>query len=127
MRIPTLCFFLIAFSIPSMADTNGTDESQAVIVHFSYGSRDLSKLFQLEDKLDKAISAAKAGIYDGNEMATDGSDGFLYMYGPDADRLFAVVKPILEQTPFMKGATVTKQYGPPGEGTREVTLVIQPN
>jgi hypothetical protein len=50
----------------------------------------------LEKKLETAVGAAKVGEFDGNEMAVDGSDGFLYMYGPDADQLFDAVKPVLE-------------------------------
>ena len=52
---------------------------QAVIVRFSYGSTDLSRLFELENKLEAAITNARAGEFDGNEVAVDGSDGILYM------------------------------------------------
>jgi len=99
---------------------------QAVIVHFSYGSTDLQRLFDLESRLEAAISQAGAGEYDGNELAVDGSDGYIYMYGPSADRLFEVVKPILDSTAFMSGAKAKKRYGPPREGVKEVILVIQP-
>ena len=103
----------------------GSEPSKhAVIVHFQYGSTDLSRLFEVERKLESAISAAGAGEYDGNEVNVDGSDGFLYMYGPDADRLFEVVRPILESVPFMKGAVATKRYGPPEDGVRRVEIAI---
>jgi hypothetical protein len=91
----------------------------AVIVEFQYGSTDLSPLFSLEDELIGAIEAAEVGDYDGNEIATDGSDGRLYMYGPDAARLADVVRPILVKAPFMKGARMTLRYGGPGNATRE--------
>jgi hypothetical protein len=91
----------------------------AVLVRFAYGSTDLSRLFALEEKLESAIAVAGAGEYDGNEVATDGSDARLYMYGPDADALFAAVRPVLEASAFMKGAQVTLRYGPPGAGVRE--------
>ena len=84
---------------------------QAVIVEFQYGSRDLGQLFELEDKLESAIAEASVGEYDGNEIAVDGSEGSLYMYGPDADKLAAVVRPILEKAPFMRGARMTLRYG----------------
>jgi hypothetical protein len=100
--------------------------AQAVIVHFSYGSTDLSRLFALEDKLEKAISATKAGLYDGNEVATEGSDGFMYIYGPDADHLFEIVGPILKATPFMRGAEITKRYGPPQQkDAREIKFILE--
>ncbi len=77
----------------------------AVIVSFAYGgSTDLQPLFVLEEKLESGIAAARVGEYDGNEIAVDGSDGTLYMYGPDADKLFEVVRPILENSSFMRGA-----------------------
>ena len=96
----------------------------AVIIHFKYGSTNLKHLHKMEDKLEKAIKKAKAGEYDGHEIAVDGSDGFLYMYGPDADNLFSVVESILKKTDFMAGAEVVKRYGPPEDGVRETKLRI---
>ena len=98
----------------------------AVIVHFDYGATDLQPLFALENRLERALASAKAGEFDGNEVATDGSDGYLYMYGPDADRLFAAVLPVLESSDFMEGAVVTKRYGPPEDGVRETVVRIDP-
>ena len=106
--------------------SGSTASDHAVIVRFNYGSTDLSRLFELEGKLEAAIIAAKAGEYDGNEVAVDGSDGILYMYGLDADRLFQVVEPILKVTPFMNGAKVTVRYGPPADGVREKEVTIAP-
>jgi hypothetical protein len=92
----------------------------AVIVKFAYiGSTDLDPLFALEAQLESTITAARVGEYDGNEVAVDGSDGTLYMYGPDADKLFAAVRPVLEACSFMKGAVVKLRYGPPADGVRE--------
>jgi hypothetical protein len=36
----------------------------------------------------------------------------MYMYGPSADALFAVVKPHLLGARFLKGIEVTLRYGP---------------
>lgn len=96
----------------------------AVIVDFEYGSTDLDPLFDLEGALEAAITGASVGEYDGNAIATDGSDGTLYMYGPDADRLFEVVRPVLEAAQFMRGARATKRYGPPADGVREQIVTI---
>jgi hypothetical protein len=71
-------------------------------------------LRETESRLDAAIRSAGAGEYDGDEVATDLSDGLLYMYGPDADRLYAAIRPVLESAAFMRGATVHVRYGPPG-------------
>ncbi|MBR0831111.1 hypothetical protein JQ596_36945 [Bradyrhizobium manausense] len=97
----------------------------AVIIRFRYGSTNLDRLFELEGQLDAAISKAEVGEYDGNEIAVDGSDGSLYMYGPDADRLFAVVEPIIRAHSFMKGAQVRRRYGGAKSGAREITSTIE--
>jgi hypothetical protein len=65
--------------------------AEAVIVHFEYGREHWSTFFQFEKEFEDAISNAAVGEYDGNELAVDGSDGSMYMYGPDADKLFAFV------------------------------------
>jgi hypothetical protein len=96
----------------------------AVIVHFQYGSTELDPLFALEDELENAIENNEVGEFDGDEVAADGSDGYLYMYGPDADALFAVIKPILESSPFMKGAIARLRYGPPEDGVKEIQVTI---
>jgi len=96
----------------------------AVLVHFRLGQTDLSPVFALEDQLEQAIARARAGEFDGNEVATDGSDGTLYMYGPNADKLFEAIRPILERSPIMQGATVRLRYGPPKEGVRETKVTI---
>ena len=64
---------------------NSKPSEQAVIVQFRYGSTDLSRLHALEDRLESVIKASGVGEYDGHEIAVDGSDGVLYMYGPDAE------------------------------------------
>lgn len=121
-------------ALMGMAAATGAGAEQAtppkndheVVVHFAYGSKDLTKLFALENELEKAILAAGAGELDGNEVNVDGSDGFLFMYGPNADTLFAVIKPILDKTPCMRGAQANLRFGPPKSGAPEKTIVIRP-
>jgi hypothetical protein len=96
----------------------------AVIVRFDYGTTDLEPLFGLEEKLEEAIAAADAGEYDGNEVAVSGSDGTLYMYGPDADALFAVVRPILASATCLRNAVATLRYGPPADDVRRVEVRV---
>ena len=96
----------------------------AVIVHFEYGSKDLQRLFELEDQLERAVEVQGVGEFDGNEIAVDGSDGSFYMYGPDADRLFAAIRPVLLATTAVKSAVATLRYGPPEDGVREQKIKI---
>lgn len=97
---------------------------QAVIVKFDYGSTNLDALFELEDQLEAVLNGADVGEYDGHEIAVDGSDGLLYMYGPDADALYSKVKPTLRASTTIKNAVVTLRYGPPEDGVRESKVPI---
>ena len=98
----------------------------AVIVNFDYGnSTDLTRLFNLEEDLESALDGGLIGEYDGNEIATDGSDGFLYLYGPDADALYNYIRPILLRHPFTNGARIKLRYGPPEDGVRVVKFILE--
>jgi len=96
---------------------------QAVIVNFNYGIQGLDSLFKLEDKLEKIFEQhPQLGDYDGNEIAIDYSDGTFFFYGPGAQKIFDAIKPVLQQTNFMKGADVTLRFGPPEEGVKEIIV-----
>ena len=95
----------------------------AVIVTF-YGyaekfwredSRPLDALFALEDELTAALEGKGIGTLDGNEIAMDGSDGTLFLYGPDADALFAAIEPVLKSSAITQGGNATLRYGPAGQ------------
>jgi hypothetical protein len=96
----------------------------AVIVRFEYGQTDLSPLYELEDKLTDAIESAAVGEFDGNEIALDGSDGTIFMYGPSADRLFEVVRPVLASADCIHNAVATIRYGSPEDGVEEKKVAI---
>lgn len=76
--------------------------------------------YDLEDRLESAINQSGAGEYDGHDFGR----GFaiLYMYGPDADSLLAVVLPIVQTFPVRSGSYIVKQYGPPGSREERVAL-----
>jgi len=95
-----------------------------VLVYFEYGTTDLSRLFALEEQLEQVIDAAGVGELDGNEIAADGNDGTLFMYGPDADALFGAIRPTLEAASFMNGARVLLRYGPPEDGVKETEVIL---
>ena len=96
----------------------------AVIVRFDYGQTNLSPLHELEDKLTDAIQSAAVGDFDGNEIAVDGSDGRFYMYGPNADRLFEVVRPLLAAATCIRNAVATIRYGPAEDAVKELEVAI---
>lgn len=100
------------------------EPEHSVIVHFQYRINKLEPLHNLEKELEQIIEKEGVGEYDGHEIAMDYSDGFLYMYGKNADDLFNSVKPTLENSDFMKGAIVTLRFGQPEDGVREIVVKL---
>jgi len=90
------------------------------MVHFDYYPKDLPEIRLLEHRLETAIKRARAGELGETEFHVDGNDGYLYMYGPDSDRLYVATSPILKSSKLMTGAEVTKHHG-----SRTETFVIR--
>src|SRR6185503_9700926 len=83
-------------------------------------SSQVEDIHELTDKLADAIDERKAGEFDGDEFG----DGIcrLYMYGPDADKLFDAIKRPLLASRLSKGGHAIKRYGPPEDGVKEVRV-----
>jgi hypothetical protein len=101
------------------------NEEHSVIVHFfNYWHDELDPLHELEEQLRETIDAAGVGRHDGHEIAMEGADGTLYMYGPNAEALFKTVLPILQQAPFMKGAIASLRFGPWNKEANEIEIEL---
>lgn len=92
-------------------------DEHAVIATFVSDER--LDVFEIEDRLVEAIERAGVGEFDGNLLGP--GEVVLYAYGPDADRLFEVMEPILRAVPA-KEAWAVKRFGPPAPATREVRV-----
>ena len=108
----------------SKSSAGGSPSTQEVSVHFAYGSTNFQILYALQDQLESALLESKLGEFDGHDLATDGSDGTLFFSGPDAETIFATLRPILETAQFMRGATVTLRLGPKGFGTAKRVIEL---
>lgn len=97
---------------------------QAVIVEFKYGYPNLDRLFEVDSQLELAVEKAGVGIHDGHDIAAGLSEGSYFLFGPDADKLYQTIRPILESQDFTKSAKVTLRYGPPDEDAPEKTFVV---
>ncbi len=98
-------------------------DEEAVIVRVVLSEIDgdtLASLNYLEDDLIAAIKLADAGEFDGNELGK--AELVLYMYGPNAENLFAAVEATLRNASLMKSASVVIRYGPPGAACRCINL-----
>jgi hypothetical protein len=90
---------------------------QEVEVHFVYGSTNFQYVYSLGDEIQRAVSEAKVGEYDGHALPADGSEGRYFVNGPDAEAIYRAIAPVLEASPLMRGASVTLRFGPRGWGT----------
>ena len=105
--------------------TTTPPSEQAVLVHLDctglpehvYEQYDLATI---EDTLIEVIKRDQLGKFDGNEIGLD--EATLYMYGPDAERLFAGIESTLREYPLCQGARVEIRRGAPGAPLREVRL-----
>lgn len=93
-----------------------------MMVRFDYYAKDLARIRILEHRLESAIKRAGVGELGETEFHLDGNEGYLYMYGPDSNRLYAVASPILKSSSLMADAEVTKWHGP-----RTETFAIHPD
>ncbi|TIX38394.1 MAG: hypothetical protein E5W81_22660 [Mesorhizobium sp.] len=88
---------------------------QAVIVYLllndnQFGaSQERESIYALEDRLEKAIEDASVGKFDGDLLGK--GECILYMYGPNAERLFVVVEPVLKSSPIAAGGYAIKRFG----------------
>lgn len=94
-------------------------DEHAVIVHLPNNGSELA-LDLVEDPLIHVIEAAGVGEFDGNDIRQD--EAVLYMYGPDADALFAVVGSLLHTMELPSGSFAVKRYGPPGASEIRISL-----
>jgi hypothetical protein len=78
------------------------------------------RITALEHQLSAAIEDASAGEFDGDEFG--GGTCTMYMYGPSAERLFAVAWPILKEFRARPGSYVTKWCGSSGKEEHRVPL-----
>jgi hypothetical protein len=100
---------------------------QAVIVclqldNASFGSTTKREaLSVLQERLAGAIVEAGAGEFDGDEIGK--GECLLFMYGPDADRLFNIIEPLLKSSAVASGGHAIKLYGKADDpNTREVRV-----
>jgi hypothetical protein len=104
-----------------------TNGEQAVLIHFDPahapgGKLSPEALTDLEDKLADVIERRGLGEFDGHEFALDGAGATFYMYGPDAEKLFAGIEAILRKDPRCRNARVQIRRGSPGTPAREIFM-----
>ena len=90
------------------------------LTHEHGSEEEIEQIRALEETLEDEIEKHGVGEFDGDEFG--GGECVLYIYGPDADRLFDAIKAPLQSSPFRRGGYVVKRYGPPEDGIKEETI-----
>jgi hypothetical protein len=103
--------------VPSDSEARHVD--QAVLVHL-VGRHSPAELGAIEDQLRAVIERHGLGEFDGNEIGA--TSATLYMYGPDAERLFVGIEATLRGHPLTQNSRVEIRRGGPGAEQREVRL-----
>lgn len=99
---------LVLVSLPLLGGESGDDNEEDAIM-------------ELEQALQGAIEASETGEFDGDEFG--GGECLLYLYGPDADALFAAIEPVLVRSPIAARGHAMKRYGDAGDpGARNVRV-----
>jgi len=117
-------FLTRLFGRKSPAPKSGSAQ-QAVLVYLDglrlpsqvYAQYDLETI---EDRLIEVIRRDHLGEFGGNKVR--GETRILFIYGPDAERLYARIEQTLRNYPLCQRARVVIRKGGPGAAQREVVL-----
>jgi hypothetical protein len=107
-------------------DLGKAAEEQALIVTIKLRSGGMSdaeerqRILALEDQLSAAIKESGAGEFDGDEFGEGVCKS--YMYGPSAERLSSLARPILKKFRPPAGSYLIKRYGKPGSKQDRVAI-----
>jgi hypothetical protein len=74
----------------------------------------------LEDLLINVLEQTNLGEVDGSAIAD--TEAVIFLYGPDGEKLFARILPVLRSYPLCQGARVIIRYGATGALQREFKL-----
>ncbi|MNU63832.1 hypothetical protein D3C71_530900 [compost metagenome] len=86
-------------------------ENHLVVIQFFYGIEDISELHHLEDELRLLLIEQGVGSYHGHEISMDFGDGYLFIIGENADKIYECVKPLLQSYYFMDKSIATLRTG----------------
>jgi hypothetical protein len=87
---------------------------QAVIIHLRLSDDNLGTpeerdaLFELQEHMMALLQQVRIGELDGDEFGQ--GECTLFLYGPNADLLFALVEPLLKACPHAIGGYAIKRY-----------------
>lgn len=106
-------------------EDDAADLEQDVLIRLRLSNRQMGRaeeregIEQLADQLEAAVLEAGVGEYDGDEIG--GGEAILFFAGQDADKLLAVLAPLLKRNSYGRTAKATVQRGSDAD-PEDVTL-----
>ncbi len=99
---------------PALSPTNEKDEPHLIEIVFVFDELpdNLAPWHEVQKEMDDALHAADAGEVDGDLWG--GGQCVVYCYGPDAERMWEVLAPIIEPHPIPRGSYALKHFRGPG-------------
>ncbi len=107
-------------SAHQVSGSGSTGDEHAVLISIGSLADPLAGLDEVEDPIIDAIERAGVGEFDGNEIGPDGAT--LFLYGPDADVLWAAIESAVRQVPIGPGSQAILRYGGPGAPENRIDL-----
>jgi hypothetical protein len=113
------------FSAESKSAGPPSKREECVLVHLDCSSLPdevyrQCDVMTLSDRLSEILERSGLGESDGDEYRP--AETTLFMYGPDAERLFEGIEAALKAYPLCQNARVVVRRGSPGAPEREIRL-----
>ncbi len=99
-------------------------DKQSIVVHFNGWINSLEPIHRLSEQLRDLLDNSSLGLFDGHEIAIDGSHGYLFFFGEDPKALFEFVKPTLISADLLKCTRAILRSGNIGEKTEETIIEL---
>lgn len=106
--IMTLCFVL-----DSRAEDRWGQSVKIVLKLSKYGFGTPDQRYAVDNmstKMDRLVKKNKAGQIQENSSIGSGQH-VIYIIGPDADKIYSLIEPVLKEFSVTRGAVITKRYG----------------
>lgn len=108
-------------------DDDGMEQSLQIHLKLASGyfgdSEERDEIDVLKHMLEDALEDDETGMLDGWDYGMN--ECTIYMYGPDADALWATAKPIIDSyRHIIAGGKALLRLGPPERGTKEKIIPL---
>lgn len=102
------------------------NNDHAVIINFWYGKESDDEFYKMTKALFAFMEGSNIGRYDGHEINIDNTDGTLFFYGENAERLYKHILPELLKYKFLHGSDVYLRFGGFNDESKDIEFKLEP-